>query len=385
MKIRAQKLNIIFHRLVSIYLAGLIAVVYTGCAKQETEIKSSNTITQENFGTLVDGRKADLYTLTNSRNMEVKITNYGGIITSVKVPDRDGNMENVVLGFDSIEKYQQNNPFFGATIGRFGNRIAEGKFNLNGTTYSLPVNNGNNHLHGGDNGFHTVLFDAEETESGQLKLSYLSVDGEAGYPGNLQVEVFFSLSDNNELKIEYRAWTDKATPVNLTNHSYFNLTGDPANTILDHELKLNASHYTPVDEELIPTGEITSVEGTPFDFQEAKIIGERIDKVEGGYDHNLVITTSPADSLQDVGVLYSPQSGREMKVFSMEPGVQFYSGNFLNGSLAGPDGTAFEKHSALCLETQHFPNSPNEPDFPSTILEPDEEYHTVTVYQFSTR
>lgn len=366
-------------------LAAVTIMLYTGCTVQQTETKPNNTIEQETFGTLEDGREARLYTLRNSNNVEVQITNYGGIITSIRTPDKDGTIENVVLGFDSVEKYEQGHPFFGATIGRYGNRIANGEFEIDGTRYSLPVNDGSHHLHGGSSGFHTVLFDAGTTEEGELELRYLSKDGEEGYPGNLEVTVRFSLSDDNELGIEYRAETDKATPVNLTNHSYFNLSGDLSNTILNHELILNASHYTPVDAGLIPTGEILSVEGTPFDFREKHTVGERIDDVNGGYDHNFVISEAPADTLQKVGTLYSPESGRAMNVLSMEPGVQFYSGNFLDGSLSSPEGTPFEQHSALCLETQHFPNSPNEPGFPSTILEPGEEYHTVTVYQFTTR
>jgi len=339
---------------------------------------------EESFGTLKDGREVQLFTLSNEKNMEVKITNYGGIITSVKTADKNGNVENVVLGFDSLDKYEAEHPFFGAIIGRYANRIENGRFVLNGTEYKLAQNDSNNHLHGGEKGFDRVLWDAEILGNQSLKLEYRSEDGEEGYPGNLDVTVIYTLTDNNELKIEYRATTDKTTPVNLTNHSYFNLTGNMEKTILDHELKINAIRYTPVNDELIPTGERKPVEGTPFDFINFHAIGSRIDQVPGGYDHNFVLGDEPSDTLRLAATLYSPESGRKLIVLTTEPGLQFYSGNFLDGSLAGPDNIPFEKHSGLCLETQHFPNSPNEPQFPSTILNPGEEYHTVTIYNFST-
>lgn len=345
---------------------------------------NSVTIEKNQFGVLEDGREAYLYTLTNTQDAEVKITNYGGIVTSIRVPDKEGNIENVALGFDNLTDYLGNDPYFGAVIGRYGNRIADSRFTLDGNEYELAANDGGNHLHGGKVGFNELLWEAEVLDDNSLRLTHLSEDGEEGYPGNLQVSVVYTLTDQNELKIEYEATTDKATPVNLTNHSYFNLTGDPSTPVLDHVLSLNAARYTPVNDELIPTGEIASVEGTPFDFTEPHKIGARIDRVEGGYDHNFVLGSS-SDSLQLAGTLYEPESGRELKVFTTEPGVQFYSGNFLDGSFQGPDGTPFVKHGGLCLETQHYPNSPNESSFPSTILRPGETYNTVTIYQFSTR
>ncbi len=369
--------------LFAIVLLNFSLLIMAGCAQENNN--RSGSISQESFGTLEDGTEAQLFTLANANGMEVQITNYGGIVTSIRVPDNEGELENVVLGFDDLEKYEEGHPYFGAIIGRYGNRIADGEFEIDGTNYELATNDGNNHLHGGDQGFDKVLWDAEISGDNSLTLSYLSEDGEEGYPGNLEITVIYSLTDNDELEITYNATTDKATPVNLTNHSYFNLSGNPANTILSHRLQINANHYTPVNDELIPTGEIAPVEGTPFDFSESHEIGERIDQVQGGYDHNFVLRREPSDTLYLSATLYSPESGREMKVLTMEPGLQFYSGNFLDGSLSGPDNTPYEQHSGLCLETQHFPNSPNEPDFPSTILQPGEEYRTVTVYQFSTR
>lgn len=366
----------------------LVAAGMTGCSEKKQDMNKSETTASEiekvEFGTLEDGSKAYLFTLSNSNDVEVKITNYGGIVTSIRVPDNQGTFENVVLGYDSLEKYLEDDPYFGAIIGRYGNRIADATFTLDGNKYELAANDGDNHLHGGEVGFNELLWEAEILNDRSLKLTHLSEDGEEGYPGNLQVSVIYTLTDQNELKIEYEATTDKATPVNLTNHSYFNLTGDPSTPVLEHKLTLNASQYTPVNEELIPTGEIASVEGTAFDFTEPHEIGARIDQVEGGYDHNFVLDSSP-DSLQLAATLYEPESGRELKVFTMEPGIQFYSGNFLDGSLQGPDGTPFVKHGGLCLETQHYPNSPNESGFPSTILRPGETYNTTTIYQFSTR
>lgn len=367
----------------AIVLLNFSLLLITGCAQENTD--RADSVNQESFGNLEDGREAQLFTLTNANGMEVQITNYGGIVTSIKVPDNEGELENVVLGFDDLEKYESGHPYFGAIIGRYGNRIADGEFEIDGTEYELATNDGDNHLHGGEQGFDKVLWDAEISGDNSLTLSYLSEDGEEGYPGNLDVTVVYSLTDDNELEITYNATTDKATPVNLTNHSYFNLSGNPANTILSHRLQINANYYTPVNDELIPTGEIAPVEDTPFDFTEPHQIGARIDQVEGGYDHNFVLRRAPSDTLYLAATLFSPESGREMKVFTMEPGLQFYSGNFLDGSLSGPENTSYEQHAGLCLETQHFPNSPNEPDFPSTILQPGEEYHTVTVYQFSTR
>ena len=362
-------------------------VMLSGCAQQQQESGAPVSITETEFGTMDDGRQVYEYTLSNDNGMEVQIINYGGIVTSIKVPDSKGNMENVILGFDELDKYLKGDPFFGATIGRYGNRIENGTFKLNGETYELPANDGEQHLHGGPKGFFEQYWESEIIEQNgreALQLSYLSEDGEQGYPGNLDVDVTFSVLEDNVLRIEYNAETDKATPVNLTNHAYFNLKGDPTQPILDHKLTLPAEHYTPVDANLIPTGEIKAVEGTPFDFTEPMAIGSRIDQVEGGYDHNWVISQEASDTLQMAARLEDPESGRVMEIYSHEPGIQFYSGNFLDGSYEGQNGRKFELHGAMCLEPQHFPDSPNQPDFPSTILEPGEQYHTVSEYHFST-
>lgn len=380
-------------RWVNVALGLLVILASGGCATEETESEQSQetekntvSISEESFGTLEDGREVQLYTLSNSNDMEVQITNFGGIVTAIRTPDKDGNVENIALGFDSLDKYLSGHPNFGALIGRYGNRIADGEFKLNGETYTLAQNDGDNHLHGGEVGFDDVLWNASVTPDSTLELTYISEDLEEGYPGQLEVTVIYSLTNDNELKIEYEATTDKPTPVNLTNHSYFNLTGNMDSTILDHQVKLNADQYTPVDEELIPTGEIASVEDTPFDFTGFHSIGERIDQVDGeGYDHNFVLNQPAPDSAFLAATVYAPASGREMKVYTTEPGVQFYTGNFLDGSLESPRGIPFEQHAGFCLETQHFPNSPNEPDFPSTILEPSETYQATTIYQFSTR
>lgn len=352
----------------------------TACSETETSSNQS-TIVKEEFGQLDDGRTAHLFTLTNENGIEAKITNYGGIIVSLKTPDKDGNIENIVLGFDNLDAYFGEHPYFGALIGRYGNRIANGEFELNGTEYQLTVNDGEHHLHGGMKGFDKALWNAEVTDDQTLKLHYVSEDGEEGYPGRLDVTVIYSLSNDNELRLEFEATTDEATPVNLTAHSYFNLTGNPANKILNHELKLHAEHYTPATADLIPTGDIAPVEGTPFDFTDFEAIGSRIDDVPGGYDHNFVADTNNSD-ISLMAEVREPETGRTLNVLSSEVGIQFYSGNFLDGTLVNEDGKELEKHSGFCLEPQHFPNSPNEPEFPSTILNPDEIYRSVILYQF---
>ena len=380
-------------------LFGLLLLLAYGCGPEGTQTTTTDTtadttaaqvVTVDTFGTSPDG-EASLYTLTNANGMEVDITNYGAIITGIRVPDRDGNMADVAHGFPSLEGYLGEDPYFGATIGRYGNRIANARFELNGETYQLPANDGPNSLHGGPNGFHAQFWNATEVdEDGAtgVELQRTSPDGEEGYPGNLDVTVRYTLTDDNELRIQYTATTDQATPVNLTNHSYFNLSGD--GTILDHVLMIDADAYTPVNNTLIPTGELRSVDGTPFDFREPTPIGERIEADDEqlgfgqGYDHNWVLN-SEGGSLASVATLYDPSSGREMEVLTTEPGLQFYSGNFLDGSLTGKEGKSYELRSALCLETQHFPDSPNQPEFPSTILEPGDTYSTETVYRFSTR
>ncbi|HKK45018.1 MAG TPA: aldose epimerase family protein [Balneolaceae bacterium] len=330
-----------------------------------------------------DSRQAYLYTLSNDDNLKVQITNYGARVTNIRTPDKDGKMGSVVLGFDSLKKYLGPKTYFGAIIGRYANRIANAKFTLNGKEYSLPANDGKNTLHGGTRGFDRRLWNAETTDDGALELSYLSKDGEEGFPGSVQVTVTYSLTNDNGLKIEYKATTDKATPINLTNHSYFNLSGQPDQTVMNYELKINADHYTPVNDELIPTGDVPSVKDTPFDFTEFHTIGSRFDQTEGGYDHNFVLNRSKSDSLYHAATVYDPSSGRELNVFTTQPGVQFYSGNFLDGSLVGQNGYHFVQHGALCLETQHYPNSPNQSNFPSTILKPGETYHQLTIYKFS--
>jgi len=317
------------------------------------------------------------YTLRNRDGFEVSITNYGGAVTSLKTPDRDGNFGEIVLGFGTLDEYVQCPRYFGALIGRHANRIALGRFSLDGVEYQLPCNNGANHLHGGFKGFDKRVWDVRESDNA-LHLTYFSKDGEEGYPGNLTAFVDYTLLDN-ELRVDYRATTDRATIVNLTNHSYFNLRG--AGTILDHELMLNADHFTPVSKDLIPTGEIKAVEGTPMDFRKGKAIGSELANVAGGYDHNFVLNDWDG-SLQLAARLHEPVTGRTLEILTTEPGMQFYSGNFLDGSLIGRNGVAYELYTGLCLEPQHFPDAPNHSNFPSTVLRPGEEYKHTTIYQF---
>jgi aldose 1-epimerase len=334
-----------------------------------------------------DGKKVQLFTLANKNGITVSITNYGGIVTSWVTPDKHGNKSSVVVGLESLPDYLKKPPYFGALIGRYGNRIGNAKFQLDGKTYTLAANNGKNNLHGGVKGFDKVVWDATPAADSTpaLTLTYLSKDGEEGFPGNLKVTVVYTLTDADELNIDYTAETDKATPVNLTNHSYFNLTGSTENTILNHTLQLMADKFTPVDTTLIPTGEIKAVSGTPFDFTKAEVIGSRIESVPGaapgGYDHNYVINRKDS-SMQLVAVLSDTTSGRKLEVFTTEPGIQFYSGNFLDGTFVS-GGKPVKFRTALCLETQHFPDSPNKPNFPTTILKPGQKYHTETKYKVS--
>ena len=334
------------------------------------------TIDKTYFGTTA-GAEVYLYTLTNDLGYNVSITTYGGAITSLWAPDRDGNFGDIVLGFESLEDYVNNPRYFGALIGRHANRIAQGRFALNGVEYQLPKNNGPNHLHGGFKGFDKRVWSAKE-EDDVLHLSYFSKDGEEGYPGNVEAFVDYRLS-GNELSIEYRASTDRDTIVNLTNHSYFNLKGQ--GTILKHELTLNADGFTPVSADLIPTGEIKAVAGTPMDFREGKAIGSELGLTESGYDHNFVLNDWDG-SLRSVVELYEPTSGRVLEILTNQPGMQFYSGNFLDGSFIGKDGTAYVKYAGLCLEPQHFPDAPNHSNFPSTVLRPGEEYTHSTILRF---
>ena len=350
----------------------------------ETMIKAG--VTTKDWGE-TDGKKVQLFTLTNKNGVTVGITNYGGIVTSWVTPDKNGNKSSVVVGMESLDEYLKKPPYFGAIIGRYGNRIGDAKFKLDGKTYTLAANNGKNNLHGGNKGFDKVVWDATPAADStpSLTLNYLSKDGEEGFPGNLKVTVVYTLTDADELNIEYTAETDKATPVNLTNHSYFNLTGSTENTILNHTLQIAADHFTPVDATLIPTGEIKAVKGTVFDFTTPHVIGARIDSVPGaapgGYDHKWVLNRTDS-SLQLVATLSDTTSGRKLEVYTTEPGIQFYSGNFLDGTFTS-GGKPVKFRTALCLETQHFPDSPNKPKFPSTILKPGEKYHTVTKYKVS--
>lgn len=347
-------------------------------------------IQKRSFGKSSDQKPVDLYTLTNNRGVEVQIMTYGGAIVSLKVPDRSGKIEDVVLGYDNLEGYLKQNPHFGGIIGRYGNRIAKGMFSLNGRQYSLARNNGENHLHGGIKGFDNVIWAAKEIPSKDsvgLSLSYLSKDGEEGYPGNLSVTVVYTLTENNELKIDYAATTDKDTIVNLTNHSYFNLGG--GGSVLNHEVMIRADRFTPVDAGLIPTGELRGVKGTPMDFTRSTAIGARIDQRDEqlvlgkGYDHNWVLNSKGA--LELAATVFEKTSGRMMAVHTTEPGVQFYTGNFLDGSIKGKGGRVYQQRYGLCLETQHFPDSPNKPNFPSTVLKPGQKYTTTTVYKFSAK
>ncbi len=350
-------------------------------------------VKKEAFGTTPDGKAVDLYTLTNPHGIEVRIMTYGGIIVSLKTPDKNGNSADITLGFDSLAAYVAKNPFFGALVGRYGNRIGKARFTLDGKEYKLAVNNGPNALHGGLKGFDKVVWQAEPFEKGSergLILKYTSVDGEEGYPGTLHVVVTYTLDDKNEFSIHYHATTDKATPVNLTNHTYFNLAGEGSGNILGEELTLNADHFTPVDSTLIPTGTIASVHGTPFDFTKPFAIGARINDTNdqqisfgGGYDHNFVINRK-APGLALVGRVYDATSGRVLEVDTTEPGVQLYTGNFLDG-VHGKNGHVYNKRDAFCLETQHFPDSPNQANFPSTIVRPGQAYNSTTIWRFSTR
>lgn len=364
-----------------LFSAIFLLMAFFACTSQQNQMAEQQIETEE-FGTMDDGSSVQLFTLTNENGMEVSITNFGGIVTSIKVPDKDGNIEDVVLGFDDFEKYKSGHPFFGAIAGRYANRIANGEFELNGETYQLATNDGENHLHGGNEGFDKKLWNAEvNQDENSVTLSYLSPDGEEGYPGNLDVDVTYTLTDDNELKIDYHATTDKPTVLNLTNHSYFNLSGDPSQTILDHKLTINADRYTPVDDGLIPTGELRPVEGTAFDFTEPETVGARIESIPPGYDHNFVLN-NPDSGVRKIATVEHEESGRVMEVYTDQPGVQFYTGNFLDGSLMDRNGNPIEQYAALCLETQTFPDSPNKPDFPSPVLNPGEMYETTTIYQF---
>lgn len=350
------------------------------------------SIKTESFGRTPQGEQVQLYVLTNANGVKAQIMDYGATVVSLEVPDRDGKMADVVLGYDNLRDYIKNSPYFGAIVGRYGNRIAKGRFTLEGVEYTLAKNNGENHLHGGIKGFDKVLWKSESVNKPNavgVKFSYLSKDGEEGYPGNLDCSVTYLLTNDNELKIEYLATTDKPTPVNLTHHGYFNLTGCERD-ILGHELMLKADRFTPVDSGLIPTGELRPVKGTVMDFTKPTPIGARINsddqqiKFGGGYDHNWVLKRT-GRGLSPAARVYEPSSGRIMEVLTTEPGVQCYSGNFLDGTITGKGGIVYKHRYGFCLETQHYPDSPNKPNFPSVILRPGQKYAQTTIYRFSTR
>jgi aldose 1-epimerase len=382
-----------------IVVAASAAGLAAGCSRDTTSTSTGTSasvppiktyLTQGPFDRTPDGQSVDLITLRNQAGIEVRIMTYGATILSLKTPDRAGTLDDISLGFDTFAPYVDKSPYFGTVVGRYGNRIAKGKFTLDGQTYTLATNNGPNHLHGGNKGFDKKVWkpDTFQNASGVgVKLSYVSADGEEGYPGTLSADVTYTLNDKNELIVDYHATTDKATVVNLTQHTYFNLAGDKANDILGHQLQLNADRYTPVDDTLIPTGELAPVDGTPFDFRTPTAIGARIGqdneqlKRGKGYDHNWVLTRQ-GEGLSLAARVVEPTSGRTLEIRTTEPGIQFYSGNFLDGTLTGKGGRVYPQRSGFCLETQHFPDSPNHPNFPSTVLRPGQEYKTQTVFAF---
>jgi aldose 1-epimerase len=380
------------HKNIFLHLLLLALFVCAAFGQEATPSKNKLQVHKEAFGKTGDGRPVDLYTLTNSKGMEVRAMTYGGIIVSIRVPDKNGTFGDVVLGHESLDGYLVNPPYFGVIVGRYANRIANATFTLDGTKYTLAKNDGPNSLHGGVNGFNKQVWEGKEFKNSKgvgVAFSYLSKDGEEGYPGNLKVKVSYTLTDENQLILDYEATTDKATPLNLSQHSYFNLAGEGSGDILGHHVMLNADRFTPVDKTLIPTGELLPVQGTPMDFTKPTAIGARINDnyeqlVMGkGYDHNWVINRTGA-GLVLAAKVHEPASGRILEVSTTQPGVQFYSGNFLDGTITGKHGHVYKQRYGLCLETQHFPDSPNHPDFPSTILKPGEKFQSQTVFKFST-
>lgn len=377
-----------------------IATVLVACkpnnpdnTSEEASVKiSAPTISKSEYGTLENGAKVDEYTMKNGNGMELKVITYGGIITKWSAPDRNGKYENIVLGFDNLQQYVSGNPYFGAIIGRYGNRIANGNFKLDGKSYQLEKNDGPNHLHGGVKGFDKVVWNASSRKTEDdvsLVLKYESADMEGGYPGNLMTEVIYTLTNDNTLEVTYQASTDKPTIVNLTQHSYFNLSGDFSQSIVNHILEINADQYVPVDATLIPTGDLASVEGTPFDFTDPKVIGQDINADDQqitlgkGFDHCWVLNNP--GSMRNAANLFHSNSGRFLEIDTDEPGIQFYSGNFLDGTLPMAGGGTYGHRTGLCLETQHYPDSPNQPSFPSVRLNPGEQYNSKTTFKFSTR
>jgi aldose 1-epimerase len=379
-------------------LAAVALLNQIGCTSMPGSTPGAPAVTRElrraPFGRTADGQPVELFTLTNAHGIEVRLTNYGGIITSLKTPDRSGRFDDIVLGYDSLSGYLRNSPYFGAIVGRYGNRIARGRFTLDGTTYRLAVNNGPNSLHGGIRGFDKVVWNAEPFRNDGTEgvaLEYTSADMEEGYPGTLRARVTYTLTDDNRLIVDYQATSDKPTPINLTQHSYWNLAGDGSRDILAHVLTINADSMTPVDSTLIPTGDISLVAGTPFDFRTPMPIGARIDQRQntqirygGGYDHNFVLNrgSASADSLVHAAHVAEPSTGRTLDTFTTEPGIQFYSGNFLDGTITGKAEHIYRYRYGLALETQHYPDSPNHPNFPSAILRPGQQYRTRTVFAF---
>jgi aldose 1-epimerase len=355
---------------------------------QSNSLKTNMFLSEKPFGKTAANEPVTLYTLKNTQGMEVHIMNYGAIITKIIVPDKNEVMEDVVLGFENVADYIKDSPYFGAIVGRYGNRIAGGKFSLDGKSYTLAAQNNGQHLHGGLKGFDKKVWKTIGKKDGSITLSYLSVDGEEGFPGNLEIQVTYTLNEDNAISMDYIAKTDQATVLNICNHSYFNLSGNAKRDVLDHVIQLNAPHFIPVDKVLIPTGEVKSVKGGPFDFTSPKKIGLDINAADeqiafgSGYDHCYAFDKAPG-AYGKIARVEDPISGRIMEVFTTEPGVQFYTGNHLNGRLTGKNGAVYTKRSGFCLETQHYPDSPNKPNFPSTVLRPGETYTSKTVYQFS--
>jgi aldose 1-epimerase len=374
--------------------AAALLFAQIGCATIPVSAAGAQAVTSTPFGTTADGRPAQLFTLKNGHGIELQVTTYGGIITSLKTPDKTGRFDDIVLGYDNLQGYIHDSPYFGAIVGRYGNRIARGRFTLDGTTYRLAINNGPNSLHGGLRGFDKVVWNAKSFKNSEgvgVALDYTSADMEEGFPGTLRAHVTYTLTDDDRLIVDYQATTDKATPVNLTQHTYWNLVGSAQRDILGHQLMINADAMTPVDTTLITTGEITPVAGTPFDFRTPTAIGARVDQRQNaqirygnGYDHNWVLNRGGATpgALVEAARVVEPSSGRTLDITTTEPGLQFYSGNFLDGSITGKGGAVYHFRYGLALETQHYPDSPNHPNFPSTILRPGQQYHTRTVFQF---
>lgn len=369
-------------KIISAGCMGMMAIALCAC-RQNTK-QNERAITTTAYG-MINGKEVQQFTIRNRSGMTVKVLNYGGTITDIIVPDRNGEPGNVVLGFDNLEGYlKPENPYFGCLVGRYANRIANAQFSLNGETYKLLANNNGHSLHGGKKGFDKVIWDVRVLSDSSLQMKYLSPDGEEGYPGNLAVTVVLAITADNSLILDYTATTDKPTPVNLTSHSYFNLSAGKSPTILDHELTIRSDKLTAVNDQLIPTGKVEGMLQTAFDFIEPKRVGDDIGKVPGGYDHNYVII--PSGNFPELAAtLHDPQSGRTLSLYTTEPGIQFYSGNFLDGTLTGRGGQVYQQHAGLCLEPQHFPDSPNQSTFPNTILQPGEVYRQTSIYRFSVR